>query len=142
MALLVENCPRCKAQHITFDVLAENILATDRYGWQRVSELFCRCHRCRTTVIYRVAQSTEAAESAFFRDMSLTQWPEAINNLVRVEGFINLKEFVSATPPEHCPPDIEAAYREGATCIAVGCPNAAGTMFRLCVDCWRGRKSA
>ena len=36
--------------------------------------------------------------------------------------------------PEHLPEDIEAAFKEGATCLSVGCYNAAGTMFRLCVD--------
>lgn len=134
MALLVENCPRCKAKHMTFDVLSENILRTDRHGWQRVSELFCRCHHCRTTIVFNVVQSTEAAKSAFFRDMSLTQWPEAINRIVRVEGYVNLADFISAAPPEHCPPEVDAAFREGATCLAVNCPNAAATMFRLCVD--------
>ncbi|HEX5459619.1 MAG TPA: DUF4145 domain-containing protein [Steroidobacteraceae bacterium] len=134
MALLVENCPRCKAQHMTFDVLEENILQTNRYGWQRVSELFCRCHRCGTAVIFMVVQATEAAKSSFFESTALTHWPKAINDIVRVEGYISLKDFAAAAPPDHCPPEVEAAFREGATCLAVKCFNAAGTMFRLCVD--------
>ncbi len=40
----------------------------------------------------------------------------------------------SIEPPDHLPKNIESVFREGATCIAVGCYNAAGTMFRLCVD--------
>ena len=32
------------------------------------------------------------------------------------------------------PPEITAVFNEGATCLAVQCWNAAGTMFRLCVD--------
>jgi len=30
--------------------------------------------------------------------------------------------------------DIKAAFEEGAKCLAVDCPNAAATMFRLCID--------
>jgi hypothetical protein len=32
------------------------------------------------------------------------------------------------------PANIEAVFNEAARCFAVGCFNAAGTMFRLCVD--------
>ena len=46
--------------------------------------------------------------------------------------------FEPGTPatklPDHLPEEIEAAFREGAMCLAVSCHNAAATMFRLCVD--------
>jgi hypothetical protein len=66
--------------------------------------------------------------------MKLTDFPDALNDLVRIEGYICLKDFAVTIPPEHCPPHVEAAFREGSTCLAVNCPNGAGTMFRLCVD--------
>jgi hypothetical protein len=69
-----------------------------------------------------------------FQKMKLTEFPDALNDLVHIEGYISLKEFVAVAPPEHCPPHIEAVFREGAACLAVECFNAAGTMFRLCVD--------
>ena len=37
-------------------------------------------------------------------------------------------------PPEHIPDDIRAAFQEATTCASVECFNAAGAMFRLCVD--------
>ena len=37
-------------------------------------------------------------------------------------------------PPEHLPEKIATAFNERATCLAVGCYNAAATMFRLCID--------
>src|SRR5205807_66538 len=37
-------------------------------------------------------------------------------------------------PPEHVPDPIAKVFREGATCLNVECWNAAGTMFRVCVD--------
>ena len=45
-----------------------------------------------------------------------------------------MKDAAGVEPPEHLPETIHAAFVEGATCHAVGCHNAAGTMFRLCVD--------
>ncbi len=41
---------------------------------------------------------------------------------------------MSSSPPEHLPAEIEAAFKEGAACYSIGCYNAAGTMFRLCLD--------
>jgi hypothetical protein len=58
----------------------------------------------------------------------------ALNKYVTVKGHISLKDGVSVEPPEFLPKDIESVFSEGATCVAVGCYNAAGTMFRLCVD--------
>ena len=51
-----------------------------------------------------------------------------------VKGHISLKDTATVEPPEFLPKNIEPVFREGATCLAVGCYNAAGTMFRLCVD--------
>ena len=32
------------------------------------------------------------------------------------------------------PANVEAAFKEGAACLSIQCYNAAGTMFRLCLD--------
>jgi len=45
-----------------------------------------------------------------------------------------LKDKAAVPPPEHVPEEVAAIFSEGATCLAVRCFNAAGTMFRLCVD--------
>jgi hypothetical protein len=58
----------------------------------------------------------------------------SLNAYVTVRGFISLKDSIQTQPPEHLPQDIATAFREGATCLAVECFNAAGTMFRLCID--------
>jgi hypothetical protein len=42
--------------------------------------------------------------------------------------------MATTKPPEHLPENIEAVFREGAACMAIECFNAAGTMFRLCID--------
>ena len=59
---------------------------------------------------------------------------DAVNRYVEIEGIITLKDTATVEPPPHVPGDIDAVFREGATCLAVCCNNAAGTMFRLCID--------
>jgi Domain of unknown function (DUF4145) len=53
---------------------------------------------------------------------------------MRIEGIVSKKDDASVEPPQYLPQGIESAFREGAMCLAVSCYNAAGTMFRLCVD--------
>jgi hypothetical protein len=57
-----------------------------------------------------------------------------INDSYNLLGFVNIKNTAATAPPEHLPENIDVAFREGATCLATECWNAAGTMFRLCVD--------
>jgi len=47
---------------------------------------------------------------------------------------VSQKDEAGVPPPEHVPLEIAAVFSEGATCLAVRCFNAAGTMFRLCID--------
>jgi hypothetical protein len=68
-------------------------------------------------------------ESGFFRD-----YEGALNDFFEVARFINIRDVAAVAPPEFLPDDIAAAFREGATCRSVGCYNAAGAMFRMCVD--------
>jgi hypothetical protein len=58
----------------------------------------------------------------------------AVNALVRIENFISLKDRAATPPPDHVPKEIQAVFTEGATCLAVRCPNAAASVFRLCID--------
>ena len=44
------------------------------------------------------------------------------------------KDRDAIAPPEHIPTEILQAFSEGATCLSVGCFNAAATMFRLAID--------
>jgi tetratricopeptide (TPR) repeat protein len=53
---------------------------------------------------------------------------------LHVLGYVSIRDNSIVTPPEHLPEDINSCYIEGATCVQVGCFNAAGTMFRLCLD--------
>jgi len=125
MAELVANCPRCGAQSITFDVTALNFLREDAHSGNEY-EAFGVCRQCSkgtTFVIY--GELKEPIER-------LTK--QALNQYVLVRGFINIKDQATVAPPEHVPPNIANVFREAAICLSVQCWNAAGTMFRLCVD--------
>jgi hypothetical protein len=61
---------------------------------------------------------------------NLLQYPDALNPFFDVERYISLRDQVTTPPPEHLPKQIEAAFKEGAACLAIECFNAAATMFR------------
>ena len=133
MAVLVENCPRCGAGQMTFDMLHEHVIETKQY----VSEMFCRCRNCNETVTFRVAQRAELEpilRAQFELMKALPNASTSLNQFLRVEKYVSVRDFVSVAPPEHCPSDINAVFCEGSKCLAIECFNAAGTMFRLCVD--------
>ena len=133
MALIVERCPRCGSSAMTFDVMAELFTSTS-HDWVRHYELFCICRNCTRSTTFVVSLADYALRDNFKKSGSLVAFPDSINRHFKVEGHISLRNFASVKSPEHVPSEIQAAFREGATCFAVDCFNAAGTMFRLCVD--------
>lgn len=132
MAELVADCTRCGARKITFDLTQENVLGM-RYSWQQWYEAFCVCRNCRKASIFVLAQDVNT-DKAIVHENGLVKLKGAVNRLMRIEGVVSKKDDASVQPPAHLPQPLDAAFREGATCLVVGCYNAAGTMFRLCVD--------
>lgn len=132
MAELVANCPRCGSQQITFDVPAVKLYRTE-YGWQNWYESFSICRNCDRTTVFVLSESTNGNYN-YVHKVGLLAAVGSLNNYVDIKGHISLKDTASIEPPEFLPKHIEPAFREGATCLAVGCYNAAGAMFRLCVD--------
>lgn len=131
MADLVADCPRCGSQKITFDLTQEhNIYA--RHGWQQWFEAFCVCRHCGRSTTFVLSQKNPGTLDNY--QNSPRKVPGAVNAYMSIEGHISLKDESAIDPPEHLPEDIAAAFSEGTKCHAIGCYNAAGTMFRLCVD--------
>lgn len=132
MSELVADCPRCGAKNMTFDLKDENYIGQE-YNWKRFYEVFSICRHCaKSTVFILDTQTPESVK--YIGNGSLTSVKGAVNGFMHVNGFISIKDVASVVPPQYLPTGIEAVFREGATCLAVGCYNAAGTMFRLCVD--------
>jgi len=129
MPELVTDCPRCASRQITFDLLQVNF--TGEQLNRRFYEAFCVCRHCRRATIFRLRER-ESGKDPFAN--GLVHMNQSVNLSMEIEGFISRKDEASISPPEYLPKDIEAAFKEGAVCKAVGCYNAAATMFRLCVD--------
>ena len=130
MSELVANCPRCGAKEMTFDLLGQ-IPTVIHYDWQHHCEAFCVCRSCRRSTVFALSQNDCGKEEQFAK---LSSYPAAVNRIANIVGYISLKDMAPKSPPAHLPPNVESAFREGAACLAIGCHNAAGTMFRLCVD--------
>jgi len=132
MSELVADCPRCGSRKITFDVTQEHYIYR-RYDWQYWFETFCICRHCKRSTIFILSQNTNSDHDVVHKN-GLLKLTGAINRYMDIEGYVSLKDKAAIEPPEHLPDEISAAFSEGAKCLAIGCHNAAGTMFRLCVD--------
>lgn len=132
MSELVADCPRCNSRKITFDVTASKAIA-QYYGWQYWYETFCICRHCGHATIFVLSDSVDA-DYQHVHKTGVLKIEGALNRYLKVERYVSIKDEAVVAPPEYIPKDIEAVFKEGATCLAVGCFNAAGTMFRLCVD--------
>ena len=132
MSELVANCPRCGANKITFDLVSA-IKTAFRYSWQYWYEAFCICRQCRRSTIFVLSENVDG-DYEYVHKTGLVNIEGAVNRYVRIEGTVTLKDNATVGPPAYIPEQVEAIFREGATCLAVGCYNAAGTMFRLCID--------
>ncbi len=132
MAELVANCPRCGARQITFDLTAAKIVGV-QYEWQRWYEAFCICRHCGRATIFILSDSVDA-DYKHVHEVGILKLQGAVNGYLKIERYVSLKEQATVPPPDHVPERIAEVFKEGATCLAVGCYNAAGTMFRLCVD--------
>ena len=132
MSDLIANCPRCGAQHVTFD-LKSSTPTRYQYDWQTWYEAFAVCRHCRRSTVFVVSE-LGINEAKHIKQEGLAKTTLAANSLVKVEDYISQKNADARPAPEHLPKEIKSAFDEGAICLAVGCVNAAATMFRLCVD--------
>lgn len=134
MAELVGNCPRCHADRVTFDLL-QDVVVSQSHGWQYSWEAFCVCRHCERSTVFVVMQKDyEARHFLKQQGLKLHSITGSISDIIRVVRHISQRDEIAARPPEHLPNDIEDMFNEGAACLAISCNNAAGTMFRLCLD--------
>jgi uncharacterized protein DUF4145 len=132
-SLLRADCPRCNTRASSFDVFSDQLVG-EEYGWQRIYESFAVCRICHRSTVFVLAQTVLLDRSNPNYRRLPSDCPASTNDMYRVASYINIKDMGTMAPPEHCPPSVAAAFREGATCLAVECFNAAGCMFRLCID--------
>lgn len=132
MSLLVANCSRCGSKKITFDLFAA-IKTAQYHGWQNWYEAFCICRKCNVSTIFVLSESVHG-NYKYVHQQGLVKIDGAVNEYVDVEGIISLKDNVEAKPPEHVAENVADIFLEAAMCDSIKCHNAAGSMFRLCID--------
>ena len=130
MSHLVHDCPRCGSAKITFDIKAAHY-TRKTHTWSKNFETFCVCRHCDRTTVFVVSEKEPDVVNKL---SDLVSRGSSVNDIVSVDGFISQKDASAEAPPEYLPEALNKAFTEGATCLAVGCANAAATMFRLCVD--------
>jgi len=131
MATIVGNCPRCGAQHTTFDVTEANYMFT-QYNWQNWFECFSVCRNCHRATIFVISGDANGDEN--FRKKHPREIAISLTDGFKIERFVSLRDHATHHPPDHVPDEIKAVFEEAATSLAVQCWNAAGAMFRLCID--------
>lgn len=132
MPILTGDCPRCGAGKTTFDVKAV-VYVGIRYSMRKAFEAFCVCRHCRLSTVFVLAEERSGASDILGKN-GFTDYQGSLDDITPILDFITLKDRAPVPTPEQVPPEIAAAFDEGARCMAVGCYNAAGAMFRLAVD--------
>jgi hypothetical protein len=125
---------------MTFDVSA-HVYLDQRHGWVNYHEVFSVCRSCHRPTIFLISQSLRGRDEFRLLSEAISRKPdaimdvkEALNSVFKIERYIGLQDTNKIEPPEHLPKEIKDAFTEGAACYSIGCFNAAGTMFRLCLD--------
>lgn len=134
MPTVVTDCPRCGANQMTFDAIAD-VYVGQSYGWQSHHEVTVNCRRCRRPSILKVKLRDIDHKMDFVTNGSISAIDGDLEPVFQVEEFLNVGDLHGvAEPPDHVPAEIGAAFQEAAKCMAIGCHNAAASMFRLCLD--------
>jgi len=135
MSILRADCPRCGAKAATFDCSA-GIATYKEYGWHEHYEVFSVCRLCHRSAVFVLGLTHEAHTelNGGLKNVHFGKADFTLTDYSKVEGYISLKAFVHRRPDRLLPKEIADSFSEGATCLTVGCYNAAGAMFRLCVD--------
>lgn len=129
MATLVFDCPRCGVKRVTFIVrgIIFNASNSDDYDY------FCECRVCQSAVVLNVSKKLDMISQKMGKE-EILQLTGIIDRYVTVNGYSTFVDYSFKRPPDFLPPQVEAAFIEGAKCMSIRCFNAAATMFRLCLD--------
>ncbi|UGB45134.1 DUF4145 domain-containing protein [Frateuria edaphi] len=133
MSEIVEDCPRCGAHKVTFSLFSAVETARTTPGAQTF-ELFAACRACGTSTVFVLKQRSRYLGAQNWDSGTVINTGARLREFFELIGYISAKDRTGISPPEYLPDNIENAFNEGAICLAVGCPNAAAAMFRLCID--------
>ena len=83
--------------------------------------------------IFLLSESVNA-DHKLVHQRGLVNMDQSLENFVNIERFISLADHNKIAPPDFLSDALKACFEEAAACLSIGCWNAAGTMFRMCVD--------
>lgn len=135
MAEFIADCPRCGAEKITFDCYSSNPVRVE-FGWRHILELFTVCRRCHYGSIQLVNQiDSDSLGIALCKETNkLLSYKGALNDVVKFERYVTVRDRHSYAPPDHLPENIARVMTEANSSLAGQCFNAAGAMYRLALD--------
>lgn len=139
MATLVYDCLFCNTKKSTFDIKAFSLVGLGTYY-----ECYGTCRECENGTIFNITYPSNSLLKEIDK-CSPTEIEKSNFHLVERSNFYfsnffaeistqKLADIISQKSPEHVPANVEKAFNEAATCFAVQCYNAAGAIFRLCLD--------
>lgn len=124
-SLFATDCPRCGQGRTTFDILSFSKINHGQ-TWDQF-ESFMRCRNCFRASMALLIQTNGSVNT-----------PDQFKG-----GFINpfyrLERWVFEIPgkrvtPDYVPAEVARIFEQGASCAAIECWDAAGTMFRKALD--------
>jgi hypothetical protein len=123
--MFIADCPRCGQSRTTFDVLAD--VPSVRSDLWDPREVFLRCRSCGGSSIGLLTKKTSGIPE-----------PTQIAGHF-IDAYYRLAEWVFKIPsrrtcPQHVPDDVQRIFNEAASCLAIQCWDAAGSMFRKTLD--------
>lgn len=133
MPELVADCPRCGTRRVTFSAEASTMPSSYEEASKHYLEVFCICRHCKKSTVF-IAETANTLTSAMIGMMLQTKAQSSLADILKVTDFVQVINTAGIEAPPHVPQAILDVFNEGSKCLAVNCPNAASTMFRLCVD--------
>jgi hypothetical protein len=91
------------------------------------------CHK-GSILTYEQTEAGDTYDKVFSESDGLTKLKYAVNSFLGITGFISVKDVGARPVPDHVPEPVQAIFAEGSSALAIGCPNAAGCMFRTAID--------
>lgn len=141
MSTFVFDCPSCMAKYSTFEVNGYTPRAsrTNFFAWS----LFSTCRVCNESCCITAninKNDFEYLNKRYSDDGAkknqITEYLRSHHDLSHYLENFNYSPILpnSKQPPEYLPIEVEEKFKEAAKCLAIDCYNAAGAMFRLCLD--------
>lgn len=118
---------------ITLDIKAA-VLSEVGFLTNRSFEIAVSCRHCSRLSLMHVRSKRVPTSDDIVTSDGFMKIANDIHSFYEFEKSITIADTLTEAAPAHLPPEIERSFTEGVKCLSIGCFNAAGAMFRLCLD--------